>query len=184
MASIFEVIIQIVMAYFQAVMIFFGTIFIVFGLFAFLDFFKKIKKNRHWFTATVVAIREGEGIADENGAKSKQYYPVFEGVGFNGETQKFECKTASTDINHYKIGGRFQVSVDEKDGNFVSLPNDEKNSVVIGLVLFVLGGIMASLPMIFIPFTQLSFVVWVLTAIVAVIKFSKYIKPKNYNLNF
>lgn len=179
MTNLFEIIIQIMMAYFQIVMIFFGTIFITFSLFALLDYFKDIKRKRHWFTSTVVSIREGEGMADENGVKGKQYYPVFEGVGLNGKTQIFECKTASTDINHYKIGGRFQVSIDEKNSNFVTLPNDEKNSFIIGLVLFVLGGIMVSLPIIFIPFTKLGFAVWAITAIVAVIKFSKYIKPKN-----
>lgn len=167
------------MAYFQIMMIFFGSLFLLFGISIFVSVIQKKGKYRHWFTATVCSIREGEGLADENGVKGKQYYPVFEGVGLDGKKRQYECQTASTDLNHYKIGARFEVTCDESKEGFVSLKGDDKTDMIIGMVLCLIGGLMIFPAIFFIKFAQLTFVVWALTVIIGVLKFSKYFKPKH-----
>lgn len=181
MEIIFETLIQVLMAYFQIVMIVFGLLFFLFGASAFLSTAQKKKSKRYWLNATVCAIREGEGLPDpDTQARSKIYYPVFEAVRQDGNMHQYECKSGSANINKFKVGTRYQVELSKTEENFVSIKGDDRNNLFIGTFLCSMGAAMFGLPVYFIPFSKLTFIVWALTAIVMGFKFSKYIKPKAF----
>jgi hypothetical protein len=181
MVNSFEILTQIILAYFQIVMIVIGIIFFLLGGGLFLSVVQNKRKNRHWFHATVTAIREGEGLANpDTRARSKIYYPVFEGVGRDGNMHQYECQSNTTDINKFIIGTRYQVVLDDGQENFVSIKGDDQINFFIGTFLCAVGAVMFALPVIFIPFSKLTFVVWFFTAVFMVFKFSKYIKPKAF----
>ena len=179
MGQIFEIAIQIVMAYFQIVMMFFGVVFVAFAISILVSKLQQKTRKQRWIQGTVSAIREGESIPDENGAKRKIYYPVFEAVAANGQMVLYEYKARGFSIDKFRVGERMKILPLENQPGFVALEGDAKSDAFIVVFLLSAGAVLLGLPLAFIPITQMSFVVWAITAAFMAFKFKKSLKPKH-----
>lgn len=175
----FDLIVQIMLAYFQVAMALVGAIILLVGGSSFLSIIQRKKSNRRWVNATVVAIREGEGIADDDGSKSKFYYPIFEADDGNGQRMRYECRFGSNDINKFQVGKRARIAPLENSPGFAETEDANKTDVILGVVLCLIGSALISAAVLFIKVTSLSYVVWILTIAYLGFKFKKYIKPKH-----
>lgn len=178
MEYIFEIITQLMMAYFQIIVMIVGGVIFVVGATCLISLKQNKNKYRHWIRATVVSLREGEGMADENNIKSTVYFPVFEAVGSNGDLVQYEHKTGSGNINKYPIGSKVQISPSPTEPGFADTKSSGITNIVMGLTLLLIGGMMVGAVTTFIPITSVTLAIWGATLIGLFFKFRKYIKPK------